>query len=176
MANKKRIAQLLSFLFIILLSFPGAFQQALAQNPPEISSGFAILIDADSGTVLYEKNAQELAYPASTTKIMTALLVCEMAGDLEEEVTVGAEVREFSAANSRIDEKEGEVLRVIDLLYGTLLPSGNDAAATLAIHFGGSPEGFAALMNARALEIAVGFQPLVYTSVFVVLAIIGVGA
>lgn len=155
MTYTKRFQILLGWLLSLcfLISFSSVFVAQAIESPPEIASSYVILIDADSGIVLYEKNSQEQAFPASTTKIMTGLLVCEMAEDLKEEITVGREVNDFSAANSRIGEKEGENIRIIDLLYGMMLLSGNDAAATLAIHFGGSLEGFADLMNAKAREL-----------------------
>lgn len=84
---------------------------------------------------------------------MTCLVVLETATDLDEMVTVGEEVRRFSAANSLMGLKENEEISVRDLLYGTMLPSGNDAAATLACHFGGSIEGFAEMMNRKAKEL-----------------------
>lgn len=119
----------------------------------EVASDFALLIDADTGTVLYEKNAQQKAFPASTTKILTSIVVIENTTDFNELVTVGSEVNAFGPQNSRMLIEEHEQLRVIDLLYGTMLLSGNDAAATLAIHTGGSLEGFADMMNEKAAEI-----------------------
>lgn len=122
-------------------------------STPEITSDYAIVIDADSGSVLYEKNAYERAYPASTTKIMTGLLVAENCLNLDEVVTVGDEVNRFSAANSLMENKQGEEITIRDLFYGMMLISGNDAAATLGIHLGGSFEGFADMMNAKAKEL-----------------------
>ena len=111
------------------------------------SAQSAILLDANSGRVLYEKNADERALIASTTKIMTALIVCEQCNVLDRmripKEAVGIE-------GSSIYLQEGEVLTIQDLLYGLMLHSGNDAAVALAIYCGGTVEGFAQLMNDKA--------------------------
>lgn len=101
--------------------------------------------------VLYEKNADQKRYPASTTKVMTALVVLENVSDLSEKVTVTEE--DFEGVgwdSSKAGFVVGEEVPVIDLLYGLLLPSGNEAANTLARHVGGSVEGFVEMMNERA--------------------------
>ena len=113
---------------------------------------YVVLMDAKTGEVLYQKNANEQKFPASITKIMTCLLVLENVEDLDEKVTV---------ANFTIDDPKasvigimpGEEISVHELLYGLMLPSGNDAAAALAIHVAGSIANFAQMMNARAAEI-----------------------
>ena len=104
--------------------------------------------------VLYEKNADEKRYPASTTKIMTALLTLENVKDLNETVT--AEQGDFAkvtADSSNADIKVGETVRVIDLLYALMLPSANEAAYMLARHVGGTSEHFVDMMNTRAEEL-----------------------
>jgi D-alanyl-D-alanine carboxypeptidase (penicillin-binding protein 5/6) len=136
--------------FIVFCLLPSTSR---ATYSGEITAACAIMVDASTGKVLYEKNSQTKAYPASTTKLMTALVVIENVPDLETEVTVGVEVRRFSENNTLIGLVEHEKVRVIDLLYGMLLPSGNDAAATLACYLGGSIEGFAQLMNNKAREL-----------------------
>ena len=112
-----------------------------------ISAQKAILLDADSGRVLYEKSADSRSLIASTTKIMTALVVCEQCNVLDRmripKEAVGIE-------GSSIYLKEGEVLTLQELLYGMMLHSGNDAATALAIYCGGTVEGFAQLMNDKA--------------------------
>ena len=145
--------RLLSALIAAAFIFSLAPTVALAQFDGEITSNCAVLADAETGTVLYEKNGDQRAYPASTTKLLTALVVVDRVADLEEYVTVGPEVWRFSDANILIGLVEHEEIRVIDLLYGMLLPSGNDAAAALACYVGGSIEGFAELMNLKAKEI-----------------------
>ena len=112
-----------------------------------LSAEKAILLDASTGRVLYEKNADSRSLIASTTKIMTALVVCEQCNVLDRmripKEAVGIE-------GSSMYLKEGEVLTIQELLYGLMLHSGNDAAVALAIYCGGTVEGFAELMNDKA--------------------------
>ena len=112
-----------------------------------ISAECAILIDAQTGRVLYEKKAEEKSLIASTTKIMTALVICEQTNVLDR-VKIPKEA--VSIEGSSMYLKEGEVLTVQELLYGLMLQSGNDAAVALAIHCGGTVEGFTELMNDKA--------------------------
>lgn len=111
----------------------------------EVSATAAVLLDADTGQVLYEKNGDEQMLIASTTKIMTALVVLEQAG-LDDTVTV---TRDHMAEGSSMYLKPGETVRVEELLYGLLLCSGNDAALALTACAGG-PEPFVTLMNEKA--------------------------
>ena len=111
----------------------------------EVSATAAVLLDADTGQVLYEKNGDEQMLIASTTQIMTALVVLEQAG-LDDTVTV---TRDHMAEGSSMYLKPGETVRVEELLYGLLLCSGNDAALALTACAGG-PEPFVALMNEKA--------------------------
>ncbi len=112
-----------------------------------ISAQSAIVMDAQTGRVLYEKQADERSLIASTTKIMTALVVCEQCNVLDRmkipKEAVGIE-------GSSMYLQEGEVLTIQELLYGLMLRSGNDAAVALAIYCGGTVEGFAQLMNDKA--------------------------
>ncbi len=112
-----------------------------------ISAKHAILLDAATGRALYEKDADRQALIASTTKIMTALIVCEQINVLDRmripKEAVGIE-------GSSMYLKEGQVLTIQDLLYGLMLHSGNDAAVALAIYCGGTVEGFVELMNDKA--------------------------
>lgn len=112
-----------------------------------MSAQKAILMDAVTGRVLYEKEANSRSLIASTTKIMTALIICEQCNVLDRmripKEAVGIE-------GSSMYLKEGEVLTLQELLYGLMLQSGNDAAVALAIYCGGTVEGFAELMNDKA--------------------------
>ena len=110
-----------------------------AEFQGRISAKSAILVDADSGRVLFEKNADERSLIASTTKIMTGLLVCE-AGGLEREVSVPPEAA--GVEGSSLYLKSGERITVKELLYGLMLRSGNDAAVALAIATAGSVDAF----------------------------------
>ena len=115
-----------------------------------ISAEKAILLDAQTGRVLYEKKADSRSLIASTTKIMTALLICEHCNVLDRmkipKEAVGIE-------GSSMYLQEGEVLSLQELLYGLMLRSGNDAAVALAIYCGGTVEGFAAMMNDKARQL-----------------------
>jgi len=112
-----------------------------------ISAQSAILIDAQTGRVLFEKLPDRQSLIASTTKIMTALVVCEQCNVLDR-VRIPKEAVGIEGSSMYL--QEGEVLTVQELLYGMMLHSGNDAAVALAIYCGGTVEGFAELMNDKA--------------------------
>jgi len=116
----------------------------------DVSAQSAILMEQTSGRVLFEKDAHTKRRIASITKIMTAILAIE-SGKLDETVTVSA--RAVRAEGSSIYLKEGEKIKLRDLVYGLMLRSGNDAAVAIAEHVGGSVEGFVFLMNQKAAEI-----------------------
>ncbi|MEW9124052.1 MAG: D-alanyl-D-alanine carboxypeptidase family protein [Thermotaleaceae bacterium] len=119
-------------------------------NLPDITAPSGVLIDAATGDVLYEKNAHEKMYPASTTKVMTAILVLENA-NLDDTIVIDKDTP--FTTGSRIYVMEGEIFTVEQLLYALLVDSANDAAVALAKHISGSVEAFAALMNKRAKEL-----------------------
>lgn len=112
-----------------------------------LSAQKAILMDGTTGRVIYEKNADEKSLIASTTKIMTALVVCQQCNVLDR-VRIPKEA--VGVEGSSMYLRAGEVLTVQELLYGLMLQSGNDAAVALAIYCGGTVEGFAELMNDKA--------------------------
>ena len=114
------------------------------------SASAAILVDADSGRVLYEQNADGKMLIASTTKIMTALVAIRE-GNLSDMVTVKREATLTEGSSMYL--KEGEQLTLEALLYGLMLCSGNDAAVAIAEHVGGSQSGFVRLMNETAKEL-----------------------
>lgn len=111
----------------------------------------AILMDGSSGRVLYEHDAHTPRLIASTTKLLTALVAVERAGDLGEVVTVKGEW--LGSEGSSIYLKAGEEITLEGLLYGLLLQSGNDAAMAIACHIAGSEADFVALMNQKAAEL-----------------------
>ena len=119
-------------------------------NVYAVSADHAILMDAATGRVLYERGANDRSLIASTTKIMTALVVCEQCNVLDRmripKEAVGIE-------GSSMYLREGEILTIQELLYGLMLQSGNDAAVALAIYCGGTVEGFAELMNDKARQL-----------------------
>lgn len=116
---------------------------------------YAVMVNAAEPSVTaygVEKNADERCYPASTTKILTCLIALEN-GALDDVITISENAVKLSRVNSKMGCKAGERYTLNDLLYGLMLPSGNDAAIAIAEHFGGSVEGFAKIMNARAQEL-----------------------
>ena len=117
---------------------------------PGDSAGAAVLIHADSGKVLYAHNENEPLPMASTTKLMTALLVLEQ-GSLSDTVTVSA--RAAGVEGSSMYLRPGEELSVEELLYGLMLSSGNDAAMALAEYCAGTVEEFVRRMNEKAAEL-----------------------
>ena len=130
--------------------FLGAVRASRAAQlapPPQVSAKSAALLDGTTGECLYEKNGDQRALIASTTKIMTGLLVCE-AGDLDRTVTVPETAAGTEGSSMYL--KSGETLTRRELLYGMMLHSGNDAALTLAISISGSEAAFVRQMNRRA--------------------------
>lgn len=113
----------------------------------------AVLMDADSGRILFAKNGQEQRAMASTTKIMTCILALEN-GDLSDEVAVSTEAASQPAV--RLGMREGQRFYLKDLLYSLMLESHNDSAVAVAEHIGGSVEGFASMMNKKAMELGCG--------------------
>ena len=133
-------------LFFMLISISSlAFAAELNLN-----SEAAILVEVSTGRILYEKNSTKQLYPASTTKILTAILVIENC-DLDEKVTVReTALNNIPSGYVTCNLQIGEQLTVNDLLYALMIPSANDAAYVLAEHVGGSVEGFSAMMNDKA--------------------------
>ena len=117
---------------------------------PQLSCKGAILIDDNTSQVLYQKNADTEIAPASTTKIMTCLLVLEKL-KLSDKVVIPREATNFLGNN--IDLKKGEVFTVKELLYALMIHSANDAAVALAIRTSGSVSSFCSLMNKRAKQL-----------------------
>lgn len=130
----------------------GTGNDMLGATALPISAKSAVLMDADSGTVLYSSNASEALPPASVTKIMTLLLVCEALTDgsikLDDSVRVSANAA--SMGGSQIFLKEGEEFSVEELLKSAVIASANDAAVALAELIAGSEERFVTMMNDKA--------------------------
>ena len=112
-----------------------------------VSAQSAIVMDCTTGRILYEKDPDKQSLIASTTKIMTALVVCERCNVLDR-VKIPKEAVGIEGSSMYL--QEGEILTVQELLYGMMLRSGNDAAVALAIYCGGTVEGFAEMMNDKA--------------------------
>ena len=135
---------------IVMFSLSGNTQAEPERDTVDVSAGGVMLMDARTHKVLYAKTAHEKLPMASTTKIMTAILAIE-AGNLDALVTVPQEA--YGVEGSSMYLRLGEQISMRDLLYGLMLVSGNDAAVAIAVHVGGSVEGFAALMNAKAASL-----------------------
>lgn len=142
---------LTSLLLVFLLLFGGMTDcQADEMDASELYARSACLMDADSGRVLYGKDAETPLPMASTTKIMTCILALELGG-AEDLVTVSA--RAAGQPRVHMGAAEGEQFLLGDLLYALMLNSDNDAAVMIAEHIGGTVEGFAEKMNLKATEI-----------------------
>lgn len=124
---------------------------ASATNPPTLNSRSAIVLEKSTGTILFGKNENDIRKMASTTKIMTAIVVLENAPDLSEIVIISKKAA--SIGGSRLGLSFNSKISVKDLLYGLLLCSGNDSAIALAEFIGGNIENFADLMNQKALAL-----------------------
>ncbi|MBQ9657695.1 MAG: D-alanyl-D-alanine carboxypeptidase [Clostridia bacterium] len=118
---------------------------------PDINSRAAVVIERSTNAILYGKNETTVRKMASTTKIMTAIVVLENKSDLSEIVTVSSKAA--SIGGSTMGLTSNLEISINDLLYGLMLCSGNDAAIALAEHVGGSVEGFADMMNKKAKEL-----------------------
>ena len=131
----------------------GITQEAAAgavEGPGELYALSAVLLDGDSGRVLYEKNGYEVRPMASTTKIMTCILALE---NLDESTVVTASSQAASQPKVRLGVRDGEQYVLKDLLYSLMLESHNDSAVVVAEAVSGSVDGFATLMNQKAREI-----------------------
>lgn len=157
--GKKRILSLLLAAFLFFMAVGSVCQEAscaeaapLTELPFEISAPSAILMEASTGQVIYEKGADEERSPASITKIMTLLLIFDAIESgkiaLDDEVTTSAYAQ--SMGGSQVFLEEGEVQTVETLIKCIVIASGNDASVAMAEYISGSEEAFVAQMNARA--------------------------
>lgn len=137
--------------FALLTAAAAVIMMILPAGAVSTHASCAILMDADSGRILYMHNIHEPRLIASITKLMTALVAVEQAEDLEQVVTVRQEW--LGSEGSSIYLKAGEQITLKGLLYGLLLQSGNDAAMVIACHISGDEASFVALMNEKAREL-----------------------
>ena len=170
--------RILAFAVVLCLFFPALFSSAVAESaaatdtipeptlnpnaekydeshpeelsPDQLYALSAILMVEDTGEVIFEKNPDEIRYPASTTKILTVLLGILMVDDLYGYVTVSDSAIAVPEDSSTMHLKAGEEIRFIDVLYGTMLLSGNDGANVIAETVSGSVPEFVNLMNSTA--------------------------
>lgn len=160
----RRVSARLLFFYLILALLLGG--SAFASTPEEYNyddpslltadqlySQAAILIDADSGDVLFSKNERVRMHPASTTKIMTLLLGIESGYPLDQQIAIPQAAANIAQDSTLVPVFPGETMTFGDLLVGFMLNSGNDGANAVAVIVAGSEENFVAKMNARAAEI-----------------------
>lgn len=150
----------LSFLFIAALLLPPVTTVSDGFNIDSVYEPYFILVDADNPSISIdglERDADLRVEPASTTKVLTTIVAIEETlkngGSLNDMVTVSAKAVDFGRGNSLMGLEEGDTFSLLDLLYGMMLPSGNDAAIAIAEHVAGSTQKFAELMNAKAKEL-----------------------
>lgn len=151
---KKLTKYILTLLLIISILSCSAYAYQI--NGFTLDAHTALLLSLDTGEILYSQNADDKVYPASLTKMLTAVVVLENTADLDTEI-----ITYTSAANNEIlgtgsvvvGLKIGETIKAKDALYGLLVTSGGDVAYAIAHHYGGNTEGFVKMMNDKAAEI-----------------------
>lgn len=131
--------------------YDSSHPESLAQD--QLYAMSALLVEADTGLSIFEKNADTVMYPASTTKILTVLLGIMMVDDLNQMVTVSRTAVDIPADSSTMGLEEGEEIRYIDVLYGTMMRSANEGANVIAETVSGSIPAFIDLMNKTATEV-----------------------
>ncbi len=150
---KKKFFSLIIILFIFIEQMPIVYGENNQSEIPDIYSDSAILIDFKTGTTLYSKNAEEKMYPASTTKILTAIIALEKC-NLDDIITISSStISTIPSGYSSAYLSNGEEISIRDLVTIFLVHSANDAGYVLAEHISGSIDEFAKLMNQKALEI-----------------------
>lgn len=142
--------KIFAFIFAFVLSLSVLSFSVSANDLPTISANGAILMDSLTGEIIFEKNAKTKLPMASTTKIMSAMLALEC-GNLDEKFVVDKNA--IKVEGSSMGLKEGDIVTMRTLVYGMLLPSGNDAANAAAVRLCGSVEAFVQKMNLRAKEL-----------------------
>ena len=149
----KRIGSLV--LAVLLLTGTASAQEAAAQSPLELSAPSAVLMEKETGTILYEKEAKRQMEPASVTKVMTLLLIMEAldSGRISREDVVTVSARASGMGGSQVYLKEGEQMTVGELIKCITVVSGNDATVAMAEYLAGSESAFVQQMNQRAQEL-----------------------
>ncbi|MBR4132476.1 MAG: D-alanyl-D-alanine carboxypeptidase [Oscillospiraceae bacterium] len=167
MKKLRFFALLLSVLLVLQLLLPCAFaeedveppeeeetvEEVSVDSPPELECKGAILVELNSGSTVYEYNADARLFPASVTKIMTCMLALEH-GNLSDEITVDFSlIADMDEDASSIGLLDGETMTLEEMLYAVMVPSANDACIVVAAHIAGSVEAFVEMMNQRAQEL-----------------------
>lgn len=148
---KKIILSLISFIFIFSINIPSFAE--VNKDSLSINSGACILVENSTDKIIYEKNSKEKMYPASTTKVMTALLALENCKLNDTTIVSRSAIKSISPEYATVYLNEGEELSIEQLLNILLIPSGNIAGNILAEHISGSYDKFVNLMNNRAKEL-----------------------
>jgi D-alanyl-D-alanine carboxypeptidase (penicillin-binding protein 5/6) len=153
----KKLISLALIALLLFASLPFAEKAASADSfdQSQIYEPYYILVNAETPSKSYrgiEQDADKQVYPASTTKILTCIVALER-GNLDDMVSVSAKAVDFGRGNSLMGLEQGDQYTLRDMLYGMMLPSGNDAAIAIAEHIAGSTEAYAELMNEKAKEI-----------------------
>lgn len=157
MKGLRLMKKILSVFLIVILLLPTFVLYTQAEEVPfDLSCASAVLMEARTGKILYEKNAEKALPPASVTKVMTLLLVMEAvaSGKVSWDDTVSVSEHAASMGGSQIYLKVGETMPLSDMVKSVVIASANDAAVALAEHVSGSEEAFVAKMNARAAELS----------------------
>ncbi|MEN2454501.1 D-alanyl-D-alanine carboxypeptidase family protein, partial [Bacillus sp. JR_15] len=153
---KRHLSKLLIFT-IILMTAPSALAKESAKKPSELADDAksAVLIERDTGKVMYDKNSREKLPPASMTKVMTMLLIMEALDEGKIKMKDKVRTSEYAASmgGSQIFLEPGEEMTVEDMLKGIAIGSGNDASVAMAEHIAGSEEEFVKRMNEKAAEL-----------------------
>lgn len=154
MFKKRESKILICFIFLFTLLSPTAFAEESKVDLADSASS-AILIERDTGTVLYEKEADKRLPPASMTKIMTMLLIMEALDEGKIKLNDKVRTSEYAASmgGSQIFLEPGEEMTVDEMLRGIAIASGNDASVAMAEHLAGSADAFIAMMNDKAKEL-----------------------
>ena len=148
-----KLKRMIAVLLLCVLLLPVSVS-AGSGGAPSITAKYAVLVDADTDTILYRKNMNDRIRPASLTKMMTLLVSFEQNKQrLNAFITVTAEMIDVPAGSSSANLCDGDMISIHDLFYAMMLPSGNDAAKVLAYVTSGSETAFAELMNAKAAEL-----------------------
>ncbi|MGN0488540.1 MAG: D-alanyl-D-alanine carboxypeptidase family protein [Ruminococcus sp.] len=158
---KKFVCSILSVMMLVVLLVSSTFIPASAanyKNKVKLRSESALVVNMDTGQTVYEVKADKKQYPASTTKIMTYIVVAESVKDFSTKVEIKQEVLDIlngtGSSLAHVGSHVGEKMTVLDLLYSMMVPSGNDAAVVLADYVGkGDIKSFVNLMNSKAKEL-----------------------
>lgn len=135
--------------------YSAAATNSTASVSGEVISSYAILVDTQKGEIVAQRNPKTVTNPASMTKVLTVLVAAEHVTDLDDTFTITQEITDYSYRNdcSVVGWEVGEVVTIRDLFYGTILPSGADAAVALAEYVAGSQEAFVEMMNDKLEEL-----------------------